>query len=61
MMKVGYGFLNDVLDSYVEEEGVTKASATILTILACKLNAKLKIIEPQLKADVDASEEGGEK
>ena len=60
-MEITYGFLNDVIDDYFEKEGITKGSAVVLTILACKLNAKLKIIEPQLKADVDAWGEGSEK
>ena len=66
--KIWYFELSDLIDQYIEQEGITTAAGQIITIIGNRLSTKALLIKPQLKAgDVDAQEvcslskEGGEK
>jgi UDP-N-acetylglucosamine transferase subunit ALG13 len=44
--RILYFDLVEQIDQYIQEVGITKASADILTVLANRLNDKLRIIGP---------------
>ena len=51
VIRVGYSFLSDVIESYIEEMGITKATADLLTIITIRLNDKIKLMQDTLKED----------
>ncbi len=53
---VRYGDLVSLIEQYLDQEGITKTCAQILTILANRLSDKLKIIEPTLKGEILSGE-----
>ena len=49
--RIMYFDLVEMIEGYIDQVGITKATADILTVLSNRLNDKLRIIGPALKED----------
>ena len=53
--RILYHNLTDMIDQYIDQVGITKASADILRMLSIRLYDKLRIIGPALEKEENES------
>lgn len=49
--RIQYWDLAELIDDYIDQVGITKVCSDVLTLLAHRLNDKLRVIGPALKKD----------